>query len=146
MKLKVLVFCLFSFNCNIAEIKEESLDDITFEINLPVDANGNYILTLDRTKNQTIHTIVGSIQPPIQYKRFEWTSNLFFYFGPYVAATTNPRSYTDSKGIFRNSIGPTLEMLNDTLKLTVSWDPSTDIDDMYFYEPTESKSFFIILE
>lgn len=146
MKIKVLVFCLLLLSCNIAEVREESLEDVTFTINLPVDSNGNYILTLDRTRNQTIHTIVGSIQPPVNYKRFEWTSNLYFNIGPYVAATTNPRSYTDSKGIFRNNIGPTLEMIDDTLKLTVSWDPSANIDDMYFYEPTESKSFFIILE
>ena len=146
MKLKVLVFCLFSFNCDIAEVREKTLDNVTFNINLPEDANGNYILTLDRTKNQTIHTIVGSIEPPIQYKRFEWSSNLYFEVGPYIAATTNIRSYTDSKGTFRNSIGPTLEMVDDTLKLIVSWDPSTDIDDMYFYEPSESKTFFVILK
>ena len=147
MKFKIL-FCYFILiGCNNpVTIEEQKLDNVLFNLNLPQNNEGYYFLVLDRTKNQTIHNIYGEIYPPIQYKRFEWESNLTFQVGPYVANTTNLRSYTDKEGSFVNSIGPVLEMVGDTMKLEVKWDPLARLDDRYFYLPSESKTFYIILE
>lgn len=147
MKLKILLYYIFFVGCNNpTAIEEHRLNKVNFDINLPLDRNGYYILVLDKTKNQTIHTIRGQIFPPIEYKRFEWESNLDFRVGPYPVSTTSLRSYTNKEGTFGNNIGPVLEMVGDTMKLTVRWDPTAEFDDMYFYEPTESKTFYIILE
>ena len=147
MKFKIL-FCYFIFiGCNNPVIiQEQKLDNVSFNLNLPQNSEGYYLLVLDRTKSQTIHNIHGEIYPSIQYKRFEWESNLTFQVGPYIANTTNLRSYTDKEGLFVNSLGPVLEMVGDTMKLEVKWDPFARLDDRYFYNPTESKTFYIILE
>lgn len=147
MKLKVLLYYFFLFGCsNPVEIEEQHLDKILFDLNLPQNSQGYYFLVLDRSKSQTIHNIYGEIYPPIEYKRFEWESNLTFQVGPYTANTTNIRSYSNKDGRFTNSLGPVLEMVGDTMKLQVKWDSRAELDDMYFYEPTESKTFYIILQ
>jgi len=147
MRLKVLLYYLFFVGCNNPTVVEvENLDNVSFIVNLPKDNNGYFLLTLDRSSPQTIHNIHGEIYPPVEYKRFEWSSNLNFYIGPYVANTTNIRSYTDKNGEFTNTICPVLEMVGDTMKLEVKWDSRAQLDDMYFYEPNQSEIFYIILQ
>lgn len=124
----------------------EQVIEVVFDINLPKNDDGYFILELDRSKNQTNHKISGEIFPSIEYKRFEWSSNLEFKVGPYVASTTNIRSYTNKKGIFRNTIGSTLDMLGDTLLLKVRWDSNILKDDMYNYNPLSYKVFTIVLK
>ena len=147
MKLKVLLYYLFFVGCNNPTgVEVQNLDNVSFIVNLPKDNNGYFLLTLDRSSPQTVHNIHGEIYPPVEYKRFEWSSNLSFFIGPYVANTTNIRSYTDKNGEFTNTIGPVLEMVGDTMKLKVKWDSRAQLDDMYFYEPNQSEIFYIILQ
>lgn len=147
MKLKILLYYIFFIGCsNPTAIEEQQLRYVSFDLKLPQDDNGYYHLILDRSKNQTLHNIYGGIEPAIAYKRFEWESNLSFYSGPYLANTTNIRSYTDKDGEFINTIGPILEMAGDTMELTVRWDPIAELDDMYFYQPTKIEIFYIVLK
>lgn len=136
---------LHNTDCYQEDLTEDVIE-VVFDINLPKNDDGYFILELDRSKNQTIHTLSGEVFPPIEYKRFEWSSNLEFKVGPYYASTTNIRSYTNKEGIFRNTIGPTLDMLGDTLLLKVRWDSKMLKDDVYSYNPSSYKLFAIVLK
>ena len=59
-----------------------------------IDANGYYHLKLDRTKNQTVHRVNGTIlvngKEPYPAEKVEWESNLYWWFlkGQVVAEIT----------------------------------------------------------
>jgi len=146
LKLKVLFYVFLFNNCNIVNTEDTYLDRVNFNINLPVDSNGFYYLYLDRSSFQTIHTFSGETIPSVYYKRFEWESNLNFSIGPYEASTANIRSYTNEYGEFRTSIGPILDMVGDTLLLTVRWDNRASLDDRYSFNPDSNRTFNIILK
>ena len=59
--------------------------NISFQVGLPLDLNGYYHLTLDRTRWQTLHRIDGVITDDnhnfIEYFRTEWESDLYWYLG-----------------------------------------------------------------
>jgi len=67
---------IFSFllisNCNVNSSKTE-------------DSNGYYHLTINRNNWQTIHRIDGNVVDennyPVEFVRFEWESDLFWYLG-----------------------------------------------------------------
>ena len=57
---------------------------------LPSDANGYYHLTLDSTRNQTIHRISGIVENINQPTKVSWESNLYWWLlsGQIVAQIT----------------------------------------------------------
>ena len=146
MKIKVFVLLLFYGCSNPLTVEDPKIDNVQFNVNLPLDANGYYHLKLNPTDNQTIHRIDGRIYPPIEYKRFEWKGNLTFDVWQYTVNTTNIRSYTNKHGYFSNVIGPVAEMRGDTMRLTVRWDDKALLDSIYDYTPSDSTSFYIVLE
>lgn len=147
MKLKILLYYIFFIGCNNPTAVEYNTSvDVQLEFNLPVDENGYYRLELDTTTTQTIHAFSGKVYPSIFYKRLEWNTTSYWEVGDYVFTPVNPRSYTDEKGKFGNVLGPVIHMKGDTMQVTVSWDPKKDMDSYYDYNPTETKTFYIILE
>ena len=146
MKIKVFVLLLFYGCSNPLTVEDPKIDNVQFNVNLPLDANGYYHLKLNPTDNQTIHRIDGRIYPPIEYKRFEWRGNLTFDVWQYTVNTTNIRSYTNKHGYFSNVIGPVAEMRGDTMRLVVRWDDKAMLDSIYDYIPSDSVTFYIILE
>jgi len=146
MKIKVFVLLLLYGCSNPLTVEDPKIDNVQFNVNLPLDANGYYHLKLNPTDNQTIHRIDGRIYPPIEYKRFEWKGNLTFDVWQYTVNTTNIRSYTNKHGYFSNVIGPVAEMRGDTMRLTVRWDDKALLDSIYDYTPSDSTSFYIVLE
>lgn len=146
MKIKVFVLLLLYGCSNPLTVEDPKIDNVQFNVNLPLDANGYYHLKLNPTDNQTIHRIDGRIYPPIEYKRFEWKGNLTFDVWQYTVNTTNIRSYTNKHGYFSNVIGPVAEMRGDTMRLTVRWDDKALLDSIYDYTPSDSTTFYIVLE
>lgn len=146
MKIKVFVLLLLYGCSNPLTVEDPKIDNVQFNVNLPLDANGYYHLKLNPTDNQTIHRIDGRIYPPIEYKRFEWRGNLTFDVWQYTVNTTNIRSYTNKHGYFSNVIGPVAEMRGDTMRLVVRWDDKAMLDSIYDYIPSDSVTFYIILE
>ena len=146
MKIKVFVLLLLYGCSNPLTVEDPKIDNVQFNVNLPLDANGYYHLKLNPTDNQTIHRIDGRIYPPIEYKRFEWKGNLTFDVWQYTVNTTNIRSYTNKHGYFSNVIGPVAEMRGDTMRLTVRWDDKALLDSIYDYTPSDSTTFYIVLQ
>lgn len=148
MKLyKLLLIYFGTISCTPpTSVNVPQLQNVQFQVNLPKDANGYYHLRLNKNENQTLHRIDGKIFPPIEYKRFEWESNLTYDVWHYTASTTNIRSYTNKHGYFSNMIGPVAQMKGDTMVVEVRWDPKAQLDSVYDYSPAESKTFYIILE
>ena len=58
---------------------------IQFQIGLPLDSNGNYHLSLDRTRWQTLHRVSGVITDNydnfVEFFGVEWDSDLYWYLG-----------------------------------------------------------------
>lgn len=84
----LIVFSIFS--CKKEEIttivKKEDVYKIQIDGRLPIDINGYYHLKLDSTKNQTIHTISGSLRVngniPYPSEKIQWDTNLYWYLMP----------------------------------------------------------------
>ena len=80
----LLALSIFVIGC---EDNQEIYDeiDLVYNINLPVDDNGYYHLTINRNKWQTIHRFSGLVtdsnDKPLDVVRFEWTSNLYWVLG-----------------------------------------------------------------
>lgn len=81
-------------------IEEEVVVKITpptleLDARLPVDDNGYYHLTLDPTKNQTIHRISGVVKNTTEPTKVSWESNLYWWLlaGQVVAEIT--KTYTN---------------------------------------------------
>lgn len=144
--LLIVIFGLAITGCSNPTSVEEETIDITFNINLPIDNNGYYVLQMDTSTNQTLHRVSGYITPPVYHKRIEWRSNLYSYYNTIRMATTNERSYTDDDGVFYNMIGPLLSMKGDTMLLDVQWDNKLEWDTVRDYTPTHAKRFYIILK
>ena len=141
----VAIGLIISGCSNPTSVEEETID-ITFNINLPIDNNGYYILQMDTSTNQTLHRVSGFVIPSIENKRIEWMSNLYSYYNTIRMASTNERSYTDDDGVFYNMIGPLLSMRGDTMMLDVQWDDKLLQDSIRDYEPNHAKRFYIILK
>ena len=76
-------------------IEEEVVVEITpptleLDARLPVDDNGYYHLTLDPTRNQTIHRISGVVENTTEPTKVSWESNLYWWLlaGQVVAEIT----------------------------------------------------------
>jgi hypothetical protein len=58
---------------------------VNFQMGLPLDLNGNYHLTIDRTKWQTLHRVSGVVTDGygdfVEVFWVEWDSDLYWYLG-----------------------------------------------------------------
>ena len=87
---------------------------------LPMDNNGDYLLELNDSSFQTIHTITGTVGSTLSDEpiKVEWDSNLTWYLqNEWEVMTANPASYAVD-GVVHNVIGPVQTMVGDTLILT----------------------------
>ena len=87
--LNLLVASLF-ISCE--DTQEENYGELTFDMRLPQDNNGFYLLTIDRQNWQTIHRVSGKIQTDNQgVENFwvSWESNLFWYLGDTLGYIVN---------------------------------------------------------
>lgn len=148
MKFKLLIYYILYTGCTLPTANYDYPSNLRIEVDLklPQDVNKYYRLPLDTTRIQTIHAIHGGIFPPVHYKRLEWDTNISWKIEEYEFKPVNPTSYSNQKGTFGNVLGPVVYMKGDTMALTVRWDPKDEMDSYYNYNPTESKTFFIILE
>ena len=76
-------------------IEDELVVEVTpptleLDARLPVDDNGYYHLTLDSTRNQTIHRISGVVENTTEPTQVSWESNLYWWLlaGQVVAEIT----------------------------------------------------------
>jgi hypothetical protein len=80
---------LIGFNiftgCVKLEPYQEDYYDMSFQVGLPLDMNGYYHLTLDRTKWQTLHRVSGVVTDQdnnfVEFFWVEWDSDLYWYLG-----------------------------------------------------------------
>ena len=118
----VLIFYgIILSSCNIED--DIILERPTLELDgrLPMDSNGYYLLELNDTTHQTIHTISGTVGNTLYWDepmKVEWDSNLTWYLqNEWEVVTTNEASYVvDGKAM--NVIAPIRTMVGDTLILT----------------------------
>ena len=105
----LLIFIIFSSCTDIFVALEEdegpdSSASYIFEIEprLPIDNNGYYHLTLNRSSWQTIHRVSGNVSDkegfPVFYYWVEWQSDLYWYIGDTLGYIIN-RHLNDS-GIY----------------------------------------------
>ncbi len=81
---KFIIILLLLVGCEESTRWVERTPQITYDMRLPIDINGNYHLTIDRTKVQTLHRVdayVGDDYGPIEAHRVEWESNLYWFVG-----------------------------------------------------------------
>ena len=87
---------------------------------LPMDDNGYYLLELNDSSFQTIHTISGTVGNTLYWDepmKVEWESNLTWYLqDEFEVSTANQASYVVD-GKVMNVIGPVQTMVGDTLIL-----------------------------
>ena len=83
---RLLILCIVFISCNkdIDTIKpKENTYKIELNGRLPIDQNGYYHLTIDTTKNQTLHRISGFLKVndtiPYPSEKIQWESNLYWY-------------------------------------------------------------------
>ena len=79
-----IILLLLLVGCEDATGWIERTPEVTYDMRLPIDENGYYHLTLDRTKVQTLHRVdayVGDEYGPIEAHRIEWKSNLYWFIG-----------------------------------------------------------------
>jgi len=63
---------------------ERGLPSFTWDMNLPIDENGYYHLTLNRNTHQTLHQIEGKVEDnigPMENIRVDWESDLYWVLG-----------------------------------------------------------------
>lgn len=88
---RLLVIVLLFTSCTKEEIELQQITPtLELDARLPVDSNGYYHLTLDPTKNQTIHRISGVVENTIEPTKVSWESNLYWWLlkGQVVAEIT----------------------------------------------------------
>ena len=88
---------------------------------LPMDINGYYLLELNDSSFQTIHTVSGTVGNTLYWDepmKVEWDSNLSWYLQDEFQVTTANQSSYVVDGKVMNVIGPVQTMVGDTLVLT----------------------------
>ena len=136
------------------EPEDVSEFQVTLNPRLPEDSNGYYHLTINRNNWQTIHRIDGNVVDennyPVEFVRFEWESDLYWYLGDtlgviyhvgltdqyvyvtydttyiigfdgFIVPTINPTSYSNSKGEFSQMTGFVRSMIGDTVTVSISY-------------------------
>lgn len=83
---KLLLISIVFLSCNkdVDTLKpKQNTYKIELNARLPLDQNGFYHLTIDTTKNQTLHRISGFLKVndsiPTPPEKIEWESNLYWY-------------------------------------------------------------------
>lgn len=88
---RLLIVVLLFTSCTKEEIELQQITPtLELDARLPVDDNGYYHLTLDSTKNQTIHRINGVVENTTEPTKVSWESNLYWWLlaGQVVAEIT----------------------------------------------------------
>lgn len=108
---------LLLFGCNVTDTDIEYTEpiDLVLDGRTDLDSNGYYHLTLDSTKNQTIHRISGKVLNQKYITKVDWKSNLIWYFNGEVVPTINQTSYSNESGEVNVMIAPIYKMKGDTL-------------------------------
>ena len=71
---------------------------VAVDVRLPVDANGYYHLTIDRSKWQTLHRVSGTVSSDgyaVENFWVEWESDLYWYLGDTLGYIIN-RNFNDN--------------------------------------------------
>ena len=80
-----LIGCSLFVGCEDEIIIASQEENISFDMILPIDVNGYYHLTIDRSSWQTLHRVSGSSFTnegnPIEGFWVEWESDLYWYLG-----------------------------------------------------------------
>lgn len=77
---RLLVVVLLFTSCTKEEIElQQTTPTLELDARLPVDDSGYYHLTLDPTKNQTIHRISGVVENTTEPTKVSWESNLYWW-------------------------------------------------------------------
>ena len=119
--IRLFIVGLLLLSCDVTD-DELILLEPTLELDgrLPMDNNGYYLLELNDSSFQTIHTITGTVGSTLSDEpiKVEWDSNLTWYLqNEWEVMTANPASYAVD-GVVHNVIGPVQTMVGDTLILT----------------------------
>ena len=119
--IRLFIITLALFSCSTDEdiilIQEPTLE---LDGRLPMDSNGYYLLELNDSSHQTIHTVSGTVGNTLYWDepmKVEWESNLYWNFDDNIVSVTNCCSYV-TDGEVMNVIAPIKTMVGDTLILT----------------------------
>ena len=78
---------------------DDNIEQLSFDMRLPVDGNGYYHLTINRNTWQTLHRVSGNVKTedenPIEFFWVEWDSDLYWYLGDTLGYIIN-RHLSDS--------------------------------------------------
>lgn len=95
--IRILIVILFVSSCTTSndEILYEDVVSHTIEMDgrLDIDENGYYHLKLDPNRNQTIHRVSAKISNISTPRKFEWSSNLYWWIREGDTITQITRSY-----------------------------------------------------
>ena len=120
IRLFIITLALFSCSTDddIILIQEPTLE---LDGRLPMDSNGYYLLELNDSSHQTIHTVSGTVGNTLYWDepmKVDWESNLTWYLqDEFEVSTSNQSSYVVN-GKVMNVIAPIKTMVGDTLILT----------------------------
>ena len=120
--IRLFIITLALFSCSTDEdiilIQEPTLE---LDGRLPMDSNGYYLLELNDSSHQTIHTVSGTVGNTLYWDdpmKVDWESNLTWYLqNEFEGSTSNQSSYVVN-GKVMNVIAPIKTMVGDTLILT----------------------------
>ena len=120
--IRLFIITLALFSCSTDEdiilIQEPTLE---LDGRLPMDSNGYYLLELNDSSHQTIHTVSGTVGNTLYWDepmKVDWESNLTWYLqDEFEVSTSNQSSYVVN-GKVMNVIAPIKTMVGDTLILT----------------------------
>ena len=90
--------------CTIYELAPSVTEEysIDFQIGLPLDLNGHYHLTIDKTKWQTLHRVEGVVTDGydnlVEGFWVEWESDLYWYLGDTLGYIVN--RYLNNTGVY----------------------------------------------
>ena len=120
--IRLFIITLALFSCSTDEdiilIQEPTLE---LDGRLPMNSNGYYLLELNDSSHQTIHTVSGIVGNTLYWDepmKVDWESNLTWYLqNEFEVSTSNQSSYVVN-GKVMNVIAPIKTMVGDTLILT----------------------------
>lgn len=94
-RLLIVVLVVSSCTTSSDEVVYEEVLSHSIETDgrLPIDENGFYHLKLDPNRNQTIHRVSAFISNLYSPKKFEWSSNLYWWIREGDTITQITRSY-----------------------------------------------------
>lgn len=122
-------------------------EELQLSIQPRLERSGEYYtLEVDTTKWQTVHRIDGVFSQPIEFKRVEWMSNLYWYHNTEPVPTVQDRSISNEDGKISIMIGVTRNMIGDTLLLRYHYDNKPYSDTINDYVPNTRNNITILLQ